>query len=168
MKISDVIASAAHELNTSIETDGLWFDVLIRQALRSIKSSGLIGTYTNQRLTVWQNKATLPQNCTEVICIAPIDQDNLRNWCPGVDYSEQNDLIIFSEDLAIDDGQDVFITYKGLKLSSDGEIIIPSTFERALVSYCGWKFYRKNYSPQTQGIMADYRKEWAAQQLAQR
>ena len=57
MKIEDVISAASEELNTSYESNALWFEVLINQAIRSHKTMRKLAD-KQKVIEIYDNKAT--------------------------------------------------------------------------------------------------------------
>ncbi len=121
MKIEDVIAAAAEELNCSYENNALWFEVLVNQAIRSHKTMNkYIRKSTN--LTVQDSKVTLPSGWFKVLDVILCNTD--ERYCPDIDYTIQGDTLIFDSAVGMPDGTRIVFHYYGLNTDKDDNIII--------------------------------------------
>jgi hypothetical protein len=163
MKIQDVIASASEELNTSYENNGLWFEVLINQAIRSHKTTKKLKTY-NKRLESDDNKIVLPEGWVKIWSLTKCFSG--EKLCPDIDYCIQNNTAVFDTALAIPDGTKFDFRYEGLNVDEEGEIVIPDDWERMLVAYIGWKYSRRYIKDFGVAVMQNYQREYQTQKLA--
>lgn len=162
MKIEDVIAAACEELNCSYETNALWFEVLIYQAVRSHKTIKKLADKTKV-IEVYDNKAVLPDGWSKIKSVSLCGTE--ITYCPDLDYSIQNDTIIFDFALAVADGTKFDVRYLGLKTDDHENLIIPDDWERMLVAYIGWKFTRRNIKDFGVAVMQNFQREYQTQKL---
>jgi hypothetical protein len=163
MRIEDVIAAACEELNCSYESNALWFEVLINQAIRSHKTNNKLRQkdYTAE---VYDNKIQIPIDWNRIIGI--YHKNSGEKYCPDIDYSVQGDCVIFDSALNFADGTKVIFRYLGLATDEDGMVLIPEDWERMLVAYIGWKYSRRYNREFDRGIMQNYQREYQNQKLA--
>jgi hypothetical protein len=162
MKIDDVIAAACEELNCSYETNALWFEVLINQAIRSHKT---VKKYRQKhlRLEAQDNKIILPSGWFRLDYI--YQYGTQIKLCPDIDYQVQDDCVMFDTSLKIADGTKFDVWLWMLNTDSNDELVIPNDWERMLVAYIGWKFTRRNIKDSGVAVMQNYQREYQTQKL---
>jgi hypothetical protein len=163
MKIDDVIAAATEELNCSYEANALWFEVLINQAFRSHKTMNKL-EMKQVILKVMDNKIQIPVDWSRLVSVYHCDSG--EKYCPDIDYSVQNDTIIFNSALALPTGARIYVHYYGLRTDEHGLIVIPNDWERMLVAYIGWKYTRRYIKDFGVAVMQNYQREYQTQKLA--
>lgn len=167
MKIDDIIASAAEELNCSYEANALWFEVLVNQAIRSHKTMNKL-IEKNTEIVIVDDKVTLPTDFVKLIgvnyCVQSAMNQTSFHYCPNVDYTIQGDTLIFLKPLK--DGTKLNLNYYGLNVDKDGAFIIPDDWERMLVAYIGWKYTRRYAKDFGIAVMQNYQREYQTQKLA--
>lgn len=163
MKIQDVIASACEELNCSYEANALWFEVLINQAVRSHKTSNKFQVKTVEEKSM-DFKVQLPKDFSKLINVFLCSAGEI--YCPDIDFTIQNDCIVFDSNLGMSDGTKIGIKYLGLKTDDEGTLILPDDWERMLVAYIGWKYSRRYAREFGVAIMQNYQREYQTQKLA--
>jgi hypothetical protein len=163
MKIEDVIAAASEELNTSYENNALWFEVLINQAIRSHKTMRKLAD-KSKIVEAFDGKLTLPEGWSKIKNIILCGTE--QTYCPDIDYTIQNDTLIFDSVLSVSDGTKFEIRYFGLRTDSDDNLIIPDDWERMLVAYIGWKYTRRYIKDFGVAVMQNYQREYQTQKLA--
>lgn len=161
MKIEDVIASACEELNCSYESNALWFEVLVNQAIRSHKTTKKL-IQKSTTLTLVDSKATIPSDFTRLIGVSLCNVKS--NYCPDIDYTIQGDTLVFI--CTMPDDTKVEFKYFGLNMDEDGAFIVPDDWERMLVAYIGWKYSRRYAREFGVAIMQNYQREYQTQKLA--
>lgn len=162
MKIEDVISSASEELNTSYESNALWFEVLIYQAIRSHKTMAKLAD-KQKTIEVYDNKATLPEGWSKIQSITLCNTK--VTYCADIDYVIQNDTLIFASELGVADGTKFNIRYLGLRTDENENLIIPDNWERMLVAYIGWKYTRRYIKDFGVAVMQNYQREYQTQKL---
>ena len=162
MRIEDVIAAATEELNTSYENNALWFEVLVNQAIRSHKTPKKI-VEKHIRVDVYDNKLTLPDGWIRILGIYQCPAGT--KLCPDINYSIQDNTVIFDEALALSDGTKFDLRYYGLKTDEHGFLYIPDDWERMLVAYIGWKYTRRYIKDSGVAVMQNYQREYQTQKL---
>lgn len=163
MRIDDIIAAACEELNCGYEANALWFEVLINQAIRSHKTMGKLAD-KSKIVEIYDSKATMPDGWSKLKEVSFCSVK--KTLCPDIDYTIQNDTIIFNSALTIPDGTKIEIRYMGLRTDSDDNLIIPDDWERMLVAYIGWKYTRRYAKDFGVAIMQNYQREFQTQKLA--
>jgi hypothetical protein len=163
MKIDDIIAAACEELNCSFESNAVWFEVLINQAIRSHKTIKKL-IEKNETFEVIDNKFMLPTDVHKIIGIYLCS--TTEKYCEGYDYDIQGDLVIFNPAIPFADGTKITLVYMGLRTDQDGALMIPDDWERMLVAYIGWKYSRRYIKEFGMGIMQNYQREYQTQKLA--
>ena len=163
MKIEDVISAASEELNTSYENNALWFEVLINQAIRTHKTSQKFKE-TLKRLETQDSKLTLPYGWIRIMGLYRCPSG--EKLCPDIDYSIQNNTVVFDTGLAIPDGTKFDFRYYSLNIDENGELVIPEDWERMLVAYIGWKYTRRYIKDFGVAVMQNYQREYQTQKLA--
>lgn len=163
MHIDDIISAACEELNCSYESNALWFEVLISQAIKTHKTTKKLIEKTDT-LEVSDKKATLPIGWTKVkgIYLCPGNE----KFCSEYDYDIQGDTIIFNNDIHLTDGTKINIVYVGLRTDENGNIVTPEEWERMLVAYIGWKYTRRYIKEFGVAVMQNYQREYQTQKLA--
>jgi hypothetical protein len=162
MRIDDVISAACEELNCSYESNSLWFEVLINQAIRSHKTTKKLIEKT-AIIDVYDNKIVLPADFTKLTGLYLCDSPSKTFFCPDVDFTIQGSTLIFISPIA--DGLRLQLTYMGLYLDDHGAFIIPEDWERMLVSYIGWKYSRRYIKEIGVAVMQNFQREYQTQKL---
>lgn len=162
MKLDDVISAACEELNCSYESNALWFEVLINQAIRSHKTSKKLIEKT-EIIDVYDNKIVLPADFTKLTGLYLCDSPSKSVFCPDVDFTIQGSTLIFISPIA--DGLRLQLTYMGLYLDKHGVFILPDDWERMLVSYIGWKYSRRYIKEVGVAVMQNFQREYQTQKL---
>jgi hypothetical protein len=162
MKIEDIIASAAEELNASYENNALWFEVLINQAIRSHRTPKLL-VEKNYNLEVNDEKTVLPNGWSKIIGLYLCSTN--EKFCPDIDYTIQDNIVIFDSSKNMQDGTKVNFRYYGLKQDEHGKLSIPDDWERMLVAYIGWKYTRRYFKDFGVAIIQNYQREYQNQKL---
>jgi hypothetical protein len=162
MKIEDVISAASEELNTSYESNALWFEVLINQAIRSHKTMRKLAD-KQKVIEIYDNKATLPEGWSKIKSIT-LCNTNIT-YCADIDYVIQNDTLIFASELKIVDGTKFEVRYMGLRTDENENLIVPDDWERMLVAYIGWKYTRRYIKDFGVAVMQNYQREYQTQKL---
>lgn len=147
MKAENVIAAAAEQLNANYGEVALWFKLLIRQAVQTMKSSETFMTF-DEWVEALDSKIKLPDNFIKLDCCELFDIAGLI-YCDGVDFCIQDGYAIFSSLCQIEDGKEFRVRYKGLAVDDQKQLILKDSWERMLVAYCCWKYtlrYSEKYS----------------------
>lgn len=172
MRMDDVISAACEELNCGYENNGLWFEVLINQAVRSHKSMSKL-IEKSVTLITDNHKVVLPADVAKMIGVYLCSTS--EKYCPEIDYTIQGDTLIFMKHSAlvngttvyvVPDGTKILVKYYGLMTDEDGVFIIPDDWERMLVAYIGWKFSRRYLKDYGVALMQNYQREFQTQKLA--
>lgn len=161
MKIEDVIAAAAEELQASYSENALWFKVLVNQALKTFRAASVQRFYTVV-LEAEDSRLKLPEGVMSVKIVKLCDGDR---YCEGIDFEIQNDYIIFKSILNIADNSRFEVQYKGFPIDEEGHIFLRPEWERMLVAYIGWKYCRRHFD-RYGAIMDSYRREFQFQRAA--
>lgn len=159
--IENVISAACEELGVGYGENYLWFRVLINQALMTMKNSKRFVTY-HEKFTVEDGKVELPVGSVRVFKVCK-DGDCLFEEFS--DYTVQNSLLSFCSKV-VEDGDEVSVTYKGLRRDSDGQLWIEEDWERMLVAYIGWKYTRKHFEKYPGFLIQNYQREFITQKAA--
>ena len=160
MKINDVIAAAAEDLGVSYENNALWFKVLINQAIRSHRTTKTLAS-KSEDVEVYDGKSDLPNGWIKVVSVC----NGKKTLCPDIDYSIQNNTIIFDSCKEYKDGTKIKFNYIGLNTDDSGQIVIPDDWERMLVAYIGWKYTRRYVKDYGVTVMQNYQREYQHQKL---
>jgi hypothetical protein len=163
MKIDDVISAACEELNCSYESNALWFEVLIHQAVRSQKTSKKFmdkHTYA----TIEDSKFEMPAGWARLDGIYLYKTGH--KYCPDIDYCLQNNVVIFDSSLGLQDGTKVTYYYKTLTVDKKNRLILPDDWERMLVAYIGWKYSRRYAKDFGLSVMQNFQREYQTQKLS--
>jgi len=160
MKINDIIAAAAEDLGVSFENNALWFKVLINQAIRSHRTTKTLA-HKKAELELYDCKAELPSGWIKIISVCKAD----LKLCPDIDYSIQDNFIIFDSSNSYPDGTQIQFNYLGLNTDDKGQIVIPDDWERMLVAYIGWKYTRRYVKDYGVTVMQNYQREYQHQKL---
>lgn len=172
MKMDDVIAAACEELNASYETNALWFEVLVNQAIRSHKSMSKL-IEKSVVLETSDNKLILPSDVAKMVGVYLCGTG--QKYCPDIDYTIQGDTLIFVQYSStinntvvsmVPDGTKITVKYFGLYTDEDGVFVLPDDWERMLVSYIAWKYSRRYNKDFGIAIMQNYQREFQTQKLA--
>lgn len=166
MRLDDVIASACEELDCSYEQNALWFEVLINQAISSMKTSEKLIT-KQVEIDVVDSKFTLPEDFQKFVALhncALVPQNRKSNYCEGIDFQIQGPTLIFM--YPVSDGTKVLLEYRGLHTDEHGAFVVPAQWERMLVAYIGWKYCRRYFNAQGPAKMQSYQREYQTQKVA--
>ena len=166
MKIEDVIASACEELDCSYEQNALWFEVLINQAISSMKTSAKLVNKT-QEITVYDSKFTLPEDFYKFLSLGNcglLKQGGTTPYCEDIDFQIQGTTLIFRR--PVSDGTKVLLEHRGLYTDEHGNYVVPADWERMLVAYIGWKYCRRHFNAQGPAKMQNYQREYQTQKLS--
>ena len=161
MKIEDVIAAAAEELQVSYAENALWFKVLVNQVLKTFRSGSNLRYYSVTD-EVTDSRLPLPEGWVKIITVRTCEG---ASYCETYDYDIQNEYVIFNSALEIPDGSKFVIEYKGFPVDSTGNVYLKDEWERMLVAYIGWKYSRRHferYAP----VMENYKREYQLQRSA--
>jgi hypothetical protein len=165
--IQDAIVSACEELRCSYEDNAAWFSILINDCIKTMKTSRMINPNLKTKVEVYDFKVQLPPECLSVLFVnTAADMDPLTMLIPNIEYVEQGNLLILADDLSIDDGQEIYIQYKGIKTYVDGTPVVDPRWVRMLIAYIGWKYTRQNFEKYPADIRRDYHTEYKALKLA--
>jgi len=166
MKFDDVIASACEELDCSYEQNALWFEVLINQAISSMKTSAKLINKT-QEVTVYNSKFTLPLDHYKLVSLSNcgiIKNGFPAPYCQDIDFQIQGSTLIFTR--PVPDGTKLVLEYRGLYTDEHGNFVVPAGWERMLVAYIGWKYCRRYLNVQGPAKMQNYQREYQTQKLS--
>lgn len=163
MKKTDIIAAASEELGVSSGEFGLWYEVLIHDALQSIKSSKLLEIKETE-IQIEDGAGLLPEDTVD--CLKVYDE-HCKRICPQCKWHIENRYIVFCKDMRkhFPDGSYIKIKYKGIKTDENGELVIDESWGRMLIAYLGWKTCRRFFEKYPDRILQDYRREFVNQKL---
>jgi hypothetical protein len=166
MKLDDVIAAACEELDCSYEANAIWFEVLANQAINEMKTSRKL---VNKQLEVdvVSSKFTLPTDFVKFVSLANcglLKQGVTTPYCEDIDFVIQGSTLIFRRPVA--DGTKFVLEYRGLYTDENGDYIIPTSWERMLVAYIGWKYSRRYLNTLGPTKMQNYQREFQTQKLS--
>jgi hypothetical protein len=162
MRIQDAIAAASEELQISYGENALWFKVLIYQAIRTFKSAEALMTFVVEEESE-DHRLKLPENMVKFVCL---HESSGVEYCEDIHFCIQDSYIIFESFIEIPDGTRYCITYKGLPVDSDGEILLKDEWERMLVAYVCWKYTRRHFDRYPAYIVQDFKREFQLQKQA--
>ncbi len=164
-RITDIIVSACEELDCNYQDYSAWFMVLIDDCLKTMKTSKVINPNLKTKVEVYDNKVVVPTDVLSVIYVSlSPTMDPLL--VPHIEYKQQGDIIIFAEDIGIQDGDFVYIQYKGLRKDEEGNVVHSESWNRMLIAYIGWKFCRRYLKDKGVAVMQDFKREYIAQKAA--
>lgn len=164
-RITDVIVAACEELDCNYQDYAAWFSILIDDCLKTMKTSKILDPNQKTKAEVYDSKLVLPSDVISLLYVSrSITMDPLL--MPHIEYVQQGDLVIFASDLGIEDGEEVYLQYKGFRKDKDGNVIYDDRWNRMLIAYIGWKYCRRYIKDKGAMVMQSYQNEFKSQKMA--